>query len=312
MSTPKSDDRTDAIDAILGATGDLAAARSAYGERVAQRLALAPADLAVLRRLAVEGSMTVGRIGEVTGLTTGATTRLVDRLEQAGFVRRAADPADRRRVVVEAAGDQPSAVAAAFAPAEDAARSALETLDAATLRAVAAYLDAAAAAYDTDGAAVPWRPDPADAAAAATASVGGPIASAREGRLVFVTGAPSITIRGGAELGPDLYRARFTGAIPSARVRDGIITIRYQKLAWFDWRARIGDQWINASAHWRPDRTEITLNAHLPWEIELRGGATALDADLRDVEVGGVEVGGGMGSLSLALGKPAGIVRVRV
>src|SRR3954466_8676061 len=92
MSTPKSDDRTDAIDAILGATGDLAAARSAYGERVAQRLGLAPTDVDVLRRLAVEGSMTVGRIGEVTGLTTGATTRLVDRLEQAGFGRRGADP----------------------------------------------------------------------------------------------------------------------------------------------------------------------------------------------------------------------------
>jgi len=312
VSTPESDERTDAIDAILGATGDLAAARSAYGERVAQRLGLAPADVDVLRRLALEGSMTVGRIGEATGLTTGATTRLVDRLEQAGFVRRVADPTDRRRVVVEAAGDRPSAVAAAFAPAEDAARSALEPLDAATLRALAAYLDAAAAAYDTDGAAAPWRPDPANAAAAATASVVGPIASAHEGRLVFVTGAPSITIKGGADLGADLYRARFTGAIPSARVRDGIITIRYPKLAWFDWRARIGDQWINASAHWRPDRTEITLNTRLPWLIELRGGATALDADLRQVDVRGVEVTGGTGSLSLALGKPSGIVRVRV
>src|SRR4051794_41941600 len=97
MSTPKSDDRTDAIDAILGAPGALAAARSAYGERVAQRLGLAPADVDVLRRLAVEGSMTVGRIGEVTGLTTGATTRLVDRLEQAGVVRRVADPPHPRR-----------------------------------------------------------------------------------------------------------------------------------------------------------------------------------------------------------------------
>ena len=48
--------------------------------------------------------MTVGRIGELTGLTTGATTRLVDRLEQAGFVRRVADPADRRRVDRRAGG----------------------------------------------------------------------------------------------------------------------------------------------------------------------------------------------------------------
>ena len=116
MSRPEFENREDAIAAVLSATADLAAARLAHGERVAQRLGLAPADVDVLRRLAVEGSMTVGRIGEVTGLTTGATTRLVDRLEQAGFVRRVADPADRRRVVVEAAGDRPTAVAAAFAP----------------------------------------------------------------------------------------------------------------------------------------------------------------------------------------------------
>ena len=35
------------------------------------------------------------------GLTTGAVTRVIDRLEQAGYVRRITDPADRRRVVVE-------------------------------------------------------------------------------------------------------------------------------------------------------------------------------------------------------------------
>ena len=38
---------------------------------------------------------------EAMGLTTGAVTRVIDRLEQAGYVRRTTDPADRRRVVVE-------------------------------------------------------------------------------------------------------------------------------------------------------------------------------------------------------------------
>src|SRR4051812_24046909 len=186
MSTPKSD-RTDAIDAILGATGDLAAARTAYGERVAQRLGPAPADVDVLRRLAVEGPMTVGRIGEVTGLTTGATTRLVDRLEQAGFVRRVPDPADRRRVVVEPAGDRAVTVADAFAPAEEAARAALEPLDDATLAALAAYLDAAAVGYDSDGEAAARVAAEDATTVATTVSVAGPLAAAREGRLVFVT-----------------------------------------------------------------------------------------------------------------------------
>ena len=313
MSRPESRSRGDAIDAILSATIDLAAARLAYGERVAQRLGLAPSDVDVLRRLAVEGSMTVGRIGEVTGLTTGATTRLVDRLEQSGFVRRVADPADRRRVVVEAAGDRASAVAAAFQPAEVAARSALEPLDDATLASFATYLDAAAAAYDTDGAAQVARQAASDRprATAATASVVGPMASAHEGRLVFVTAAPAVTIKGSRDLGSELYRARFSGAIPSARVRDGLVTIRYPKFAWFDWRARIGDQWLNASAHWRQDRTDIVLNATIPWWIQLKGGATALTADLRQTAVQGIDLMSGAGAVSLSFGQPTGVVRVR-
>ncbi|HEX4291968.1 MAG TPA: MarR family transcriptional regulator, partial [Trebonia sp.] len=53
--------------------------------------------LDVLRRL---GPVTAGTIGEHTGLTTGAVTGLMDRLEKAGYVRRERDPGDRRKVVV--------------------------------------------------------------------------------------------------------------------------------------------------------------------------------------------------------------------
>src|SRR4029079_7171304 len=121
--------------------------------------------------------------------------------------------------------------------------------------------------------------------AAAVASVIGPMASARQGRLVFVTAAPAVTITGARDLGADLYGAKCSGAVPSARVRDGVVTIRYPRLAWFDWRARIGDQWINASAHWRRDRTDVLVNAGVPWTIEARGGLTVLTADLRQVHL---------------------------
>ncbi len=53
--------------------------------------------LDVLRR---RGPMTAGAIAEHTGLTTGAVTGLVDRLRKAGYVERASDPHDRRRVLV--------------------------------------------------------------------------------------------------------------------------------------------------------------------------------------------------------------------
>jgi DNA-binding MarR family transcriptional regulator len=47
-----------------------------------------------------QGAMTAGRISELTGLTTGAVTHILDRLEKRGFVERVRDTADRRRVFV--------------------------------------------------------------------------------------------------------------------------------------------------------------------------------------------------------------------
>jgi DNA-binding MarR family transcriptional regulator len=47
------------------------------------------------------GGMTAGELARAAGLTTGAVTAVVDRLERAGYARRVADPADRRRVRIE-------------------------------------------------------------------------------------------------------------------------------------------------------------------------------------------------------------------
>jgi DNA-binding MarR family transcriptional regulator len=47
------------------------------------------------------GAMPAGKLGEMTGLTTGAITGMVDRLEKAGYLRRTNDPKDRRKTIVE-------------------------------------------------------------------------------------------------------------------------------------------------------------------------------------------------------------------
>jgi DNA-binding MarR family transcriptional regulator len=47
------------------------------------------------------GAMPAGRLAELTGLTTAAVTGIIDRLEEAGYVRRVDDPKDRRRTIVE-------------------------------------------------------------------------------------------------------------------------------------------------------------------------------------------------------------------
>jgi len=47
------------------------------------------------------GAMPAGRLAELTGLTTGAVTGIIDRLEEAGYVKRINDPKDRRRTIIE-------------------------------------------------------------------------------------------------------------------------------------------------------------------------------------------------------------------
>ncbi|WP_406172528.1 MarR family winged helix-turn-helix transcriptional regulator [Streptomyces sp. NBC_00996] len=72
-----------------------------FNQAVADHLKLHPTDLQCLNLLSLEdGAVTTGRIAELTGLTTGSATRLVDRLEKAGYVVRERDAVDRRRVLV--------------------------------------------------------------------------------------------------------------------------------------------------------------------------------------------------------------------
>jgi DNA-binding MarR family transcriptional regulator len=59
-----------------------------------------PTDLGALCLLLLHGPAPAGRLAELTDLTTGAVTGVVDRLEKGGFVRREVDPADRRKVII--------------------------------------------------------------------------------------------------------------------------------------------------------------------------------------------------------------------
>jgi|tagenome__1003787_1003787.scaffolds.fasta_scaffold20778145_2 DNA-binding MarR family transcriptional regulator len=59
-------------------------------------------DARVIDLLEQEGRLTAGQIAAGAGLTSGAVTGVVDRLERAGYARRVADEADRRKVLVEA------------------------------------------------------------------------------------------------------------------------------------------------------------------------------------------------------------------
>ena len=71
-----------------------------FSQTVANHVGVSSSDLECLDFLNLEGRVTAGRLAELTGLTTGAITGVVDRLEKAGFVRRERDDEDRRKVFI--------------------------------------------------------------------------------------------------------------------------------------------------------------------------------------------------------------------
>jgi DNA-binding MarR family transcriptional regulator len=72
----------------------------ALDEAVAAHLRVNRTDLRCLDVLIQAGSATPGQLGTRLGLTTGSVTAMLDRLAKLGYLTRAADPADRRKVVV--------------------------------------------------------------------------------------------------------------------------------------------------------------------------------------------------------------------
>jgi len=305
MSSDMSTDELRA--AVLLAARRVGSQATLFSLAVAERLGLAGTDVECLDRLLVEGRLTVGRLAELTGVTTGSATRMVDRLEQAGFVKRIPDPTDRRRVLVEAV---PGVAAKLGALHESLRRSQTDLIDGyddGQLRLLVEFLRGIDQAMVVETARMRAPSEEADAGG----SYAAPVAGVTSGKLIFLSGAPRITVRGDATL-TELYRASFAGPVPRMRVRGGVVTVAYPRMGWFDWRAQIAGQNVDASAHWRKDTGEIALNASIPWWIELRGGVSSWAADLRTLRLEGFELRGGASKVELMLPRPIGVVPIRI
>lgn len=89
------------IHAIIEKRREMSTETIMFHQAVADVLGLHITDHKCLDLIRNYGAMPAGRLAELTGLTTGAVTGTIDRLEKAGYVRRADDPKDRRRTIVE-------------------------------------------------------------------------------------------------------------------------------------------------------------------------------------------------------------------
>lgn len=88
----------EALDREARRTGSLGAM---HAKAIAIRAGLHPTDFEALDVLDWTGPIPAGELARRVGLTSGAITGVIDRLERDGFVRRTSDPNDRRRVIVE-------------------------------------------------------------------------------------------------------------------------------------------------------------------------------------------------------------------
>ena len=130
-----------------------------------------------------------------------------------------------------------------------------------------------------------------------------PLAGTSAGRLEFRRGASRLNIRSQAPM-EELFRAHFEGPVPEVDVTGGTVAVRYRHLSPGEWARQallMGDH-----------GADIVLNSGIPWELELRGGVSRLDADLGSLDLHGLDIKGGASHVELVLGQPSGIVPIHV
>jgi DNA-binding MarR family transcriptional regulator len=96
-----SSERENLLGELSGAVRRDQRATVAVNEAANHLLGINGTDGRCLDILAQHGSLSAGELAREAQLTTGGLTAVIDRLERAGYARRAADPGDRRRVLVE-------------------------------------------------------------------------------------------------------------------------------------------------------------------------------------------------------------------
>jgi len=132
---------TEALRAFLSAS-------DAFDEALGGALGLNATDVRCVDLLDQYGTMTAGALAEVAGLSTGAVTFLLDRLERAGFVHRVRDTEDRRRVLVELVPFARDQIFQLHAGLVEAWRDSAQRFSASDLRSIISFLREGAKLYE--------------------------------------------------------------------------------------------------------------------------------------------------------------------
>jgi hypothetical protein len=120
------------------------------------------------------------------------------------------------------------------------------------------------------------------------------------GSLTLTGGVADLDLRGG-DSAESLATASFENHLPTARVDSGRIAVTFRRL----------DPLGTLRFRGKP-RATIRLNKAVPWTIELRDGVSGLRADLTDIRLRGLTIGGGLTNAEVRLPPPASTVTIRI
>jgi hypothetical protein len=98
-----------------------------------------------------------------------------------------------------------------------------------------------------------------------------------------------------------LLRAHFERPLPVVKVKDGLVRIRYPNYSLLNWLV-----------YWRQPLADLTINASIPWSIEMSGGVSSFEADLSQVQLTGLDLRGGISHLWAILPAPSGTALIRI
>ncbi len=112
--------KTDLKKRALMAVRDYGIHLTLFRNAVSERMGLNVTDMECLRLLFLKGVATPSELARHTGLTSGATTAMLDRLEKAGLIERRPNPDDRRGTLIAPAKSGAEKVASSFESARKA------------------------------------------------------------------------------------------------------------------------------------------------------------------------------------------------
>jgi DNA-binding MarR family transcriptional regulator len=256
------------------------------------RVGMTVTDMQVIDILDTIGPITAGQLADLTGLTTGAITGMINRLEEAGFVRRERDLNDGRRVIVQLIPDKDKMheVSSIFDSIEKSWNEIVASYDNEQLALLVRFLKQSNASSRQR--IVQLRETPEGEGNIYSASMG----DIKNCQLIVSAGVSQLTVLADDRI-EELYQARFKGSVPDMKVKDNVVTVRYPRRLWVMDKSRTA---------------EITLNSRIPWQIMIQGGLAMVTAELDNLNLVGLEIKGGLSSIRLKLPKPSGIVPIKI